>query len=162
MRAVPGRPLKAAPLLLVSMLAGCDSSDAPVALQANALQSTRLSAAERQGYSAECRKTWKYAPKHGNMPPAGDAKFERDLGRVCDCFVERLEDRTNRLQFLIAMQVIRSLSSPYGGPPNFKGLAAGASKIGVSDARFQELATEARKTGGATILHCAEQVAASR
>lgn len=140
------------------VLAGCNAN-APVALQPSDLQATRLSAAERLGYSRDCRKTWNYAPQNRFEPAAKDAKVERDFKRVCDCFVERLEDRTNKLEFMIAMQVIRALSSPYGDAPNFKELATGATKIGMSEARFQETVTEASKTGGAAILYCTEKVA---
>jgi hypothetical protein len=159
----PARMLfRCALLALAAGLAACDSGDAKVALQPSDLQPTRLSAADRQGYAAECRNTWKSAPQNRGMPVPRDEKTERDLGLLCDCFVDRLEERTSKLEFMIAMQVIRSLSAPFGDPPSFKVLAAGAARIGISEARFQETVAEARKTGGAAISYCTQKITSSR
>jgi hypothetical protein len=125
-------------------------------------RATRLSATERLGYTAQCRQTWKNAPHHIQSSHTTGAALERDVEQVCDCFVDRLEERTSRLQFLMAMQVVRSAGSAFSAPPEFRKLAAAAEKIGISTSRFDELAKEARREGGTAILQCAERMAMSR
>jgi hypothetical protein len=94
-------------------LAGCDnpaSGSAAVALQPGDLQPTRLSAAERRSHTAECKKTWVGSvsyPAKGGQNVMSDGAAER----LCDCFVDKVEDRTNKIEFLIAMQVIIAIRS---------------------------------------------------
>ena len=149
------------------IVAGCDDSGAngkgpaAAALQPSDLKATRLSSAERQGFAALCRKTWDTAPQNRGKPAQAELKVSRDLEKVCDCFIDQLEDRTSKLEFLIAMEVLRTANSAYG-EPNLRPLEAGASKIGVTGARFQEMHVDARKASAATIKGCVERVTSSQ
>jgi hypothetical protein len=147
------------------VLAGCDSgapaASAPaVVLQARDLQQTRLSGEERKNYAALCRKTWDAAPQNRGKSADADTKTQRDLERVCDCFVDQLEDRTTKLEFLISMEVVRTANSAYGEPQTAH-LEAAAAKLGLTRARFREIEVDARKVGAATIRRCVERVTSS-
>ena len=152
-------------------LAGCDGSGSAVALQPSDLQPTRLSAAERDVHAGVCRKAWQGSVVYSTRG-AGNVMTESAIERMCDCFIDRLENGTNRIEFLIGMQVIAAMSNaPRSRPaaplppqkvPSLKELAAAAGKIGVNEARFQEMAAQARKVGEPAMMQCLERVTASR
>jgi hypothetical protein len=95
--------------------------------------------------------------------------------RMCDCFIDRVEDHTNKIEFLLVMQVIIALQKmPAVMPPfedrsllkgleaGLKNLQAGASKIGVTAPRFQEMIVRARDVGEPAMLQCNERVTSNR
>jgi hypothetical protein len=162
---------------LVVFLAGCDnpsSSNMAVALQPSDLQPTRLSAAERRSHTAECMKTWKGSVTY-SAKGTTSVMSEGTAERMCDCFVDRVEDRTNKIEFLLVMQVIiamqdtRAANSPIKDPASLhslkagmKNLEAGASKIGVTAPRFQEMVVRARDVGEPAMMQCNERVTSKR
>ena len=147
-----------------------------MALQASDLQPTRLAAAERRSHIAECKKTWVGSvsyPAKGGKSVMSDSAAER----MCDCFVDKVEDRTNKIEFLITMQVIIAIrsvplaaaSSPIRDPVHLQGLKAGlknleagASRIGVTAPRFQEMIVKARDVGEPAMMLCNERATANR
>ena len=156
MRSASLRALSIVIGILSLPVAGCDdrsvkASTPAVSLQPSDLRPTRLTSAERQGFAAECRKAY----------DTGDAKSVRDLARICDCYVDQLEDRTTKLEFLMAIEITRVANSPRG-EPNFGPLEDGASKIGLTPARIQEITLDARKANSTSIRSCVERVTSSQ
>jgi hypothetical protein len=155
-RSVSLRALSIVAGILSLLVAGCDNrsataKDTTVVVQPSDLKPTRLTSAERQGFAAECRKAY----------DTGDPKSARDLARICDCHVDQLEDRTTKLEFLMAIEIMRVANSAMG-EPNLRPLEAGASKIGVTPARLQEISLDARKANSNSIRSCVERVTSSQ
>jgi hypothetical protein len=153
---------------LAVALAGCDAIGASVSLQPKDLEPTRLSAAERQQHTAVCKKVWKGSVSYSTRPGQSSTMSEATAERMCDCFIDKVEDATNKVEFLIAMHVTAAMqnrgapNSLFKGPPSLNGLAASAGRIGVSAERFQEMAVKARKVGEPAMIQCLERVTAGR
>lgn len=67
-------------------------------------------------------------------------KRAEEIGPMCDCVVNQIEDRSSKMQFLMVMDAVAQTNTLFGrrNPPNFRRYWEQAQKLGMSKNGFHE------------------------
>lgn len=125
-------------LVGAAALSACGDANALSSMPASQLfGATNLTAAERQAYIRSLN--WRLSVA---VQVAGKGSRDKDeiIAELCECVVDNLQDRTTRLQFSMAIDMIKS--GGFHSRPDFSSYRAVARAKGMDGSDFDQQAKE--------------------
>jgi PBP1b-binding outer membrane lipoprotein LpoB len=132
---------------LASLLTGCDAAPKTAASASKTTATAtelpnlrgplRLSKAEREGHIKDCRNSGVLRFNTRVINAAVFAAAREQKASACDCIVNQLEDRTNKLQFTMIMAAVKGASANKGLQGEHPHVRSAAMQSGISPADYK-------------------------